>query len=111
MYIGREVEPYEYQNRLIFTIDGDGDNYLTFNHCVKFIQENFKIETVEYYPGGWNTSKFVFIHLDEQITLLFNDFGGTDLSMKNNITKQKVDKLKSLVSSLINNLSGRILTK
>jgi hypothetical protein len=107
----KKIEPYESQNQLVFTIDGDGDNFLTFNHSVDFITKNYITETIELYPGGWNTSKFIFNYLKTELTLIFNDFGGTDLRVKKDIDKLEKEKIQQLVSSIISNLEGKILTK
>lgn len=107
----KNIEPYVSQNQLIFTIDGDGDNFLTFNHSVDFITKNYQTETIELYPGGWNTSKFIFKYLTIELTLIFNDFGGTDLRVKKSINKLDKEKVQRLVTSIISNLEGKILTK
>jgi hypothetical protein len=106
-----KFEPYEVENHLVFNIDKNGDNFLTFNYSVDFITKNYNTETIELYPGGWNTSKFVFNYLNTELTLIFNDFGGTDLRVKKDINKLVKEKIHELVSSIILSLEGKILTK
>ena len=111
MKIENNIGFYNFEDKLIYNIDLNSNNFLTFNYCVEFIQENFDTTTIELYRGGWNISKFVFNFLEEEMTLIFDDFLGTELRIKNDINQVKKAEIEILVSATIKNLKAKILTK
>lgn len=84
---------YKLDNRIVFNIDDNGDNFDSFQKSVDFIKQIFKPKISEYYPGGWDTSYLYFSIDGIEIKLIFRDFGGTDLSISEDCSESEIFKV------------------
>lgn len=85
---------YNYNGRLVFNIDDDSDNFESFSIAVEFLKSNKNISITKYYAGGWDVSYLNFIIDGIELELLFRDFGGTELSVKDNISESEKSKVR-----------------
>lgn len=96
------MRSYKYDKRIIFNIDDNGDNFESFNSSVDFIKQNFVVDIIKYYPGGWDTSYFYFRIDGIELKLIFRDFGGTELNVSENLSESDLSKVRQLAIDIYN---------
>ncbi|MFT4662829.1 MAG: hypothetical protein ACI8XB_003122 [Patiriisocius sp.] len=105
------VISYKSADQWVFNIDTNGDNFLSFSHCVDLLRSNPNVIEIEHRPPWWDNAFFVFNWKSTQLKLIFMEFGGTDLRVSSNIQASFKDEIAELALNLIKNLDGRTLTK
>lgn len=87
-----------------FVLDDDSDRVDSFNIAVEFIRKNYSVTELEYWRPTWNTGMFKLLLDDLQIELRYMDFGGTDLRVDENISKQELQNVESLAQEIYNEI-------
>lgn len=83
-----------------FVLDDDSDLVDSFNIAVEFIRKNYDVTELEYWRPTWNTGMFKLLWGDLQIELRYVDFGGTDLRVDENVSKQELEKVERLAQEI-----------
>lgn len=99
-------EYINHQNELTIIIDGDGDNYDSFENCVSYIRENIEIIELDYYSGFFDDAHFCFKHTNEEFKVTFSGFMGTELRMSESSTEVGREKFRQIAKNLITNLNN-----
>jgi len=93
---------YSFNERLIFNIDDNSDNFDSFEKSVKYIKANLNIEITKYYAGGWDISYLYFKNEGIDFELLYRDFGGTELSVNEDLSKPEILKAHQIANDIYN---------
>lgn len=93
---------YIYNKRLVFNIDENSDNFDSFKKSVAYIKQYLNVEITKYYAGGWNVSYLYFKDEGIEFELLYRDFGGTELSVNENLPTNEILKAHKLANDIYN---------
>ncbi|MCL2327692.1 MAG: hypothetical protein FWC39_04170 [Bacteroidetes bacterium] len=84
---------FVHEDIITFVLDGNSDNYQSFDIAVQYFRENFTIVEKKYYPPFWFSGLMDCIVDDISIKLSFDDMFGTDLSISKNLSKAEISKV------------------
>ena len=93
---------YIYNGRLVFNLDDNGDNHLSFHKAVEFLKSKENISILKYYAGGWDVSYMNYKLERIELELLFRDFGGTELSTDENLCLEDLQKVRQWAEEIYN---------
>ena len=99
-------EYVNHNNELTIILDGDGDNYESFEKSVSFIRSNYSVEEKKYYSGFFDDALFHFEYQSTFIKVIFSGFMGTEIHVSNNDTDMGKDILREIASNILNFISN-----
>jgi len=82
-----------YEENIIFTLDGNSDNFRSFYIATQYFKNNFKIIERNYYPPFWEDGIMDFEVNGISIEISFHGMLGTSLSINKNLSEDVISKV------------------
>ncbi|MDR2992793.1 MAG: hypothetical protein LBV11_03010 [Bacillus cereus] len=96
------IHSYNFDGKKIFEINNNADKPESFDRVVQYFKDKKQINVFEYKPPFWNTGIFKFEIENINVNLIFRDFGGLELEVKEDLNENELKKVYQWVDEIYN---------
>jgi hypothetical protein len=96
------IHSYDFDGKKIFEINDNTDDTESFDRVVQYFRDKKQINIFEYNPPFWNTGIFNFEIENINVKLIFRDFGGLELEVREDLNGSDLKKIYHWINEIWN---------